>query len=322
MLNRRILRIKVFKVLFSCAENKGMTLKDAREAFNDSCEATRDLYLYMMSIIVPLTETARKQIDAAAAKFNPTEEERNPNRKFAENALAKLLAEDPDFRKAIEKRKFSFEQHDSLLWNLCVTIRERDYFKAYMASPKRSLAEDCKLFKNIFEQEFEDNEDLEKILMDMSIWWSDDLGYALSRCIKTFSTLSKTARWELPPLYASDEYTGPNEVESDRDFAIKLLQNAYNNSERFEKMVAESALGWKSNRLFVSDVVLICLGLAEAITFPEIPVRVTINEYVEISKYYSTPKSRSFINGILDKLIQNLVEEGEIAKTGKGLPLN
>ena len=318
MLNRRILRIKAFKVLYSSVLADNMTLAHAESQLDASCEAARDLYIYMLGIVSPLTEVARQRIESAKAKFNPTEEEKNPNLKFADNALAKLLDADPDFQKIFNKKKFSWQQYDLFLKKVMTSVAGKQYYADYMASPVTGLAEDCKLFTRIFEEEFVDSEELEKILEDKSIYWNDDLGYSLTWCCKTLKSFAKGERWELPALYQSEMMTGEG-VESDKLFVRRLLQASFTGFEKYSAMVAENVSGWEKERLFSTDVVLIAMGLAEAVTFPTIPVKVTINEYVEISKFYGTPKSRSFVNGLLDRLIQNLADEGKISKTGKGL---
>ncbi len=187
-----------------------------------------------------------------------------------------------------------------------------------MASPERSLAEDCKLFIRIYEEEFVDCEELESLLEDRSLYWNDDLAYSLTWCCKTLKGLAKGERWNLIPLYQSDMLTGEG-IESDKLFVRRLLQASFSGYEKYSALVAESVSGWEKERLFSTDVVLIVMGLAEAVTFPSIPVKVTINEYVEISKFYGTAKSCSFVNGLLDKLVQQLVNDGQITKTGKGL---
>ena len=318
MLNRRILRIKAFKVLYSSVLAENMTLAHAESQLDASCEAARDLYIYMLGIVSPLTEVARQRIESAKAKFNPTEEERNPNMKFADNALAKLLDADPDFQKIFNKKKFSWQQYDLFLKKVMSSVAGKQYFADYMASPATGLAEDCKLFTRIFEEEFVDSEELEKILEDKSLYWNDDLAYSLTWCCKTLKSFAKGERWELPALYQSDMMTGEG-VESDKLFARRLLQASFAGFDKYSAMIAENVSGWEKERLFSTDVVLIAMGLAEAVTFPTIPVKVSINEYVEISKFYGTPKSRSFVNGLLDRLIQDLADDGKIAKSGKGL---
>ena len=318
MLNRRILRIKAFKVLYSSVLAGNMSLADAESQLELSCEAARDLYIYMLGIISPLTKIAKDRIEAAKAKFNPTEEERNPNMKFAENGLAKLIDADEDFQKLFKKKKFDWSQYDLLLKKVMTSVASKDYFAEYMASPDTSLAEDCKLFTRIFEEEFVDSEELEMLLEDKSLYWNDDLAYSLTWCCKTLNGFAKGEGWSLLPLYQSEMIKGEG-VESDKYFVRKLLQSSFAGYERYSAMVSEAVSGWEKERLFSTDVVLIVMGLAEAASFPTIPVKVTMNEYVEISKFYGTPKSRAFVNGLLDKLIQQLVNEGQIKKEGKGL---
>lgn len=318
MLNRRILRIKAFKVLYSNAIAENMSLAQAQSQLDVACEATRDLYIYMLGIVSPLTKIARERIESAKTKFNPTEEELNPNVKFAENALAKLLDADVDFQKILSKKKLSWDQYDIFLKKVMNSIASKDYFAEYMASETSSLKEDCRLFTRIFEEEFVDSEDLERILEDKSIYWNDDLAYALTWCCKTLKSFEKGEPWKLLPLYQSELFSGP-EVESDKAFVRKLLQSAFAGYDRYFSMISESVTGWEKERLFSTDVALIVMGLAEASSFPTIPVKVTINEYVEISKFYGTQKSRSFVNGLLDRLIQSMVNDGKIVKEGKGL---
>lgn len=318
MLNRRILRIKAFKVLYSSVLAGNMSLAEAEAQLELSCEATRDLYIYMLGIVSPLTKIAQERIEAGKSKFNPTEEERNPNMKFAENALAKFLDEDVDFQKVFKKKKFEWMQYDLFLKKVMTSVASKEYYAEYMASEDKSLAEDCKLFTRIFEEEFVDSEELEKILEDKSLYWNDDLAYSLTWCCKTLKNIAKGENWSLIPLYQSEMLKGEG-VESDKLFVRRLLKASFAGYERYSAMVAESVSGWEKERLFSTDVVLVVMGLAEAASFPTIPVKVTMNEYVEISKFYGTPKSRSFVNGLLDKLVQQLANDGQISKEGKGL---
>ena len=193
------------------------------------------------------------------------------------------------------------------------SVCTKDYYAAYMASEEHSLAEDCKLFTRIFEEEFVDSTELEQILEEKSLYWNDDLAYALTWCCKTFKSFAKGESWSMLPLYNSELLSGEG-VESDKYFVRKLLQASVAGYEKYSEMVAEAVVGWEKERLFSTDVILIVMGLAEVATFPSIPVKVSINEYVEISKFFGTAKSRAFVNGILDRLVQNLVNDGKVSK--------
>lgn len=315
MLNRRILRIKAFKAAYSAALCGNFSTADAEAMLKESCEATRDLFVFMSGIVVPLTCTARERIETLRSKFNPTEEERNPNMKFCDNRLAQILADDADLNRQLKQRRFSWGQYDIFLRKVLDSVYSKKYFRDYMDSGESSLAEDCRLFVRIFEEEFVDVPELEQILEDMSLYWNDDLAYSLTFCCRAFEDIAKGGRWTLPYLYMSQMKGSGSNLEDDQAFVKRLLRLALVNYDRYSQMVYDSAKGWDADRLFLSDVVLVVMGLAEILDFPTIPVRVSMNEYVEISKYYGTPKSRVFVNGILDRIVKNLKEEGRIVKS-------
>ena len=300
MLNRRILRIKAFKAVYSFAENPDLTLKEIESGLDVSCESTRNLYLFMLSVIGPLTAEASARIEAVRSKFNPSEEELNPNMKFVGNSLAPFFAEDPDFTKILKKKKLSWEQYDVFIRHLYESVRKSDYFKAYMENGESSLADDCRLFTEIFEKEFVGNKELEEILEDLSIYWNDDLAYSLSWCCRSLEAIGKGASWNLPDLYMSDI---TKSKESDKRFVTEVVRKACLNFEAYYDLVAGNCSKWNKDRICVTDLALIICGLAESEVFPGIGYKTTINEYVEISKYYSTPESSAFVNGLLDKLI-------------------
>ena len=302
MLNRRILRIKAFKAIYSFTENRSVTLRDLEAQLDRSLESTRDLYLFLLCCVGPLTREAKSRLEAAQGKFNPTEEERHPNFKFAGNLIVSKLEEDPDFVKITQKKKLDWEQYDVLLRHLYDSIRAKDYYKDYLASGPNTLKEDAALWVKIFEEEFVDSEELEGILEDLSIWWNDDLAYALTWCCKTMENLGRGKPWNLPPLFMSD-MDETHSKESDKAFVTKLLRTAYNGYDAYVARINEVTPKWDLNRICSTDLSLIVCGIAESEAFPGIAPKVTINEFVEISKYYSTPESRAFVNGILDKLI-------------------
>lgn len=300
---------------YSAALNGNFSTRDAEAELKESCEATRDLFVYMCGLVAPLTEIARERIENLRTKFNPTEEEKNPNMKFCDNALARLLSEDEDLNKALKQRKFSWDQYDIFMRKVLDSVYSKKYFSDYMNSGKSSLEEDCRLFVKIYEEELADMPELERILEDMSLYWNDDLAYALTWCCRSFEDIAKGGRWTLPYLYQSQMKGATGEaVEDDQLFVKRLLSLTLVNYEKYSKMVYDSAKGWDADRLFLCDVVLVVMGIAEIVGFPMIPLKVSMNEYVEISKFYGTPKSRVFVNGILDRIVKKLQEDGTITK--------
>ena len=302
MLNRRILRIKAFKTVYALAENPEMTQAEALAQLEASCQATRDLYLFMLALVPALTDLAKSRIEAARGKFNPTEEEKHPNMKFAENGIAPLLSSDPDFRKLVEKKKLSWDQYDAFLWHLYDTLKASSYYADYMASEERSLESDAKLWISVFENELVDNKELEDILESLSIWWNDDLAYALTYCCHAMDDFAAGKRWALPELYLS-QLPGQEGKDSDKDFVVGIVRKAVATFSKSVEEIAKLTPKWDINRICTTDLALIVTGMAESAAFPAIAPKIIMNEYVGISKFYSTPESKAFVNGLLDKLI-------------------
>ena len=302
MLNRRILRIKAFKILYSSMLSGNVSLEEAESRLDQSCEATRDLYVFMMGVISPLTAVARERIEAAKKKFNPTEQEKNPNMKFADNAIAAILSEDPDFTKIIAKKKLQWDQYDAFLWSLYDSVKASDYYASYMAGAERSAAEDAALWVKVFENELVDNDKLEEILETASIWWNDDLAYALTACCHEVQALAGGKQWKLPELYLSQMQEGAGK-DSDQDFVRGIVRRAVLDYAKDVEEVAKLTPKWDISRICTTDLALIVCGMAESAANPGISPKIIMNEYVEISKFYSTPESKSFVNGLLDKLI-------------------
>lgn len=299
MLNRRILRIKAFKELFAIEMLSGKSLADAIKELDLSLESTRDLYLFMLSSVSALTAVANDRFAQLQKKINKTDEEKNPNLKFAHNALSPLLDSDPDFQKIIKKKGYDWGAYDLILKKVYASMQTKDYFAAYLADPECSLKADCKLFIKVFEEEFVDREDLELALEDLSIYWNDDLAYSLTCCCRTLESIADGKPWSLPELFLSDTNKA---MEDDREFVHKLFSFAYADFDKFSAAISDSVPNWDKDRLVGTDIAIIVTALAEIVHFRNIPVNVSINEYVEISKYYGTPKSSIFVNGILDTL--------------------
>lgn len=311
MLNRRLIRIKVFKVLYSVVASGADSLIEAEKSLKYSCERTLYLYYFILNAAVALKNAAEARIETGLKKFNPTPEERNPNRKFVENQVSSYLEQDKDFLKFCEDHGLMWTEDLGLLVKkMYASISEKDYFKEYMASENRSLAEDCNLFIRIFAEEFEDNEALESFLEDMSLFWIDDLEYVLNVIIRNLETMRSQGRLPVPTVFLKDD---------DREFAVELLRAAMTGYRKYMDIVVSNTSNWDPDRVVTTDLVLIVQGIAEAVRFPNIPLKVTINEYVEISKFYSTRNSKVFVNGLLDRILRKMTDTGEVVKSGRGL---
>lgn len=329
MLNRRILRVKAFKTIYSCLINPEITLNEAIRQLKISNESTRSLYVFLLSMIRPLGEVARVKLDQRKNLFKATEEDLNPNYKFCDNALATLLDGDAAFERAYKKHNYpSWEKYDLFLHHLYASLSEKDYYKQYLASPERSLKEDCSLWAKIFENELVENEELweivENVVLDSApkakkavsddeaLYWSDDVNYAALFAAKAIREMARTGAFAYPELYLS---SGKEEFDDDSRFVQDLVTQAYLKKDQYLKLIMSLVPETRfKDKLNSVDLCLIIMALSEATAFENIPVKVSINEYLEISKYYGGEQSTSFINGILSNAIKQLVDNKEITK--------
>ncbi len=310
MLSRRLIRVKVFKILFGRIVAGSDSLIGAENELIASCDKTLELYCFMLRLPIALKKVAQARIDAGLKKFQPTPQEANPNRKFVENKFIGLLEDDVKFLKFCESHGLSWQEYETFVKKLYLTISSREYFIDYMQNEQRSMKEDCALLRNIFEQELEDNEDLEDILEELSLFWMDDLGYVLNSILKNMNAIAKTGTVTIPDVFQNED---------DKVYAKKLLTQSLVKYDEYSKLISEFVSNWDMERLVATDLALIVMGITEAVTFETIPLKVTINEFVDISKYYSTANSRIFVNGLLDRMLQKMYKDGQIVKTGRGL---
>jgi len=310
MISRRLIRIKAFKTLYAYEASACTDIPAAQKNLVMSCEQVKKLYYFLLNITSSLIDVAQEKIDTGLQKFHPTEEESNPNLKFVNNGFAKMLADDPEFGRFCQKNGLCWHEYDVFINKIFNSIITKDYYVNYMNSGNSSFEEDCDLFSYIFQDEFEGDQDLEAILEEMSLFWIDDAAYTLNVIISNIETTKKKKKIIHPSTFLKED---------DREFGKRLLEDAIIRYDEFIELISSKLSNWKTDRLVPTDASLIVLGLAEAEAFPTIPLKVTINEYVEIAKYYSTPNSRIFVNGILDKILQEKVGSGEIVKQGRGL---
>ena len=311
MISRRMLRIKVVKALYAHMKSDADSLMASEKMLVTSIDKTYDLYFLLMSLVVEMAQYAEQRQEAAKNKKLPTYEDLNPNRKFVDNAVIRLLAQSDSVNDYLASRKLSWAKYPELVKALYTQLEQSDYFKKYMTSQESSFREDLALITEFYTRELEESEILESALDEMSILWNDDLGFALIMVTRTLSNMRAShTDVKVLPKFKSIE---------DLDFARELFAKAAVNFDNYQEEIEKYTRNWDVERIAFMDNLIMATAVAELVTFPSIPVKVTLDEYIEIAKYYSTHGSSTFINGILDKIVASFIEEGKINKSGRGL---
>ena len=306
-----MLRIKVVKALYAHMKSDADSLMASEKMLVTSIDKTYDLYFLMLSLVAEMAYYAEQRQEAAKKKQLPTYEDLNPNRKFVDNAVIRLISQSDSVNDYLASRKLSWAQYPELVKTLFTQLEQSDYYKKYMASQERSFREDLALITEFYTRELEESEILENVLDEMSILWNDDLGFALIMVTRTLSNMRPShTDVKVLPKFKSIE---------DLDFARELFAKAAVNFDKYQEEIEKFTNNWDVERIAFMDNLIMATAIAELVTFPSIPVKVTLDEYIEIAKFYSTHGSSTFINGILDKLVASLTEEGKINKSGRGL---
>lgn len=311
MISRRLLRIKALKALYAHLKSESDSLMASEKTLVASIDKTYDLYFQMLSLIVEVARYADERQQAAMQKKLPTYEDLNPNRKFVENSVIHLIAESDSVNDYLAAHKLSWARYPELIKALYLQLEQSGYYKKYMTSQERSFREDLALVTDFYTNELESSEMLEEVLDEQSILWNDDLGFALIMVTRTLSNMRPSHRdVKVLPKFKSEE---------DLVFAMELFEKAAVNYDSNLEVIEQFTRNWDIERIAFMDNVIMVTAMAELVSFPSIPVKVTLDEYIEIAKYYSTASSSTFINGVLDKVVTTLTEEGRINKSGRGL---
>ncbi len=306
MINRVLIRLKVVQIVYAYYKNSGKSLKAAEDEVFFSLSKAYDLYSYMLLLMVGVTHYAADRISFSSMKVRPTESDINPNLKFVNNRFIAQLEKNEQLTKFSEKSKLNWVDNSDFLRRLLDKIEESDIYKDYMSSETSSYEEDKELWRKIYKNFVFDNEELDSLLEDISLYWNDDKFIVDTFVLKTIKRFSeKEGGQQLLPEYKDV---------ADMEFARSLFRNAVTNAELYREMMSANSKNWDMSRLAFMDVVIMQVALAEATTFDDIPLSVTLNEYVEIAKHYSTAKSGSFVNGLLDTITKKLCKEGKINK--------
>ncbi|PIF06686.1 MAG: transcription antitermination factor NusB [Draconibacterium sp.] len=312
MISRRIIRTKALQVLYAFYSNEEHSINNTEKELFFSIQKSYDLYYYLMLLLIDISVYAENRIEIKRNKHQPTEKDLNPNTKFIENQIISQLKENKQLETYLNQRKLSWVNHPDLIKELYLIMIESEVYHNYMESPERSYKEDERFIKRLFEKIILTSEELYLTLEEQSIYWNDDVEFVISMIVKTIKHFSKSAGSEqkLMPMFKDQE---------DRDFARDLLRKSVINHEELRELIKTYSKNWDVDRIAFMDVLIMQLAIAEFLYFPSIPSKVTMNEYIELSKFYSTEKSRNFINGILDKSLKELKKRGKVIKTGRGL---
>jgi transcription antitermination protein NusB len=318
MLSRRHLRIKVMQALYAYFQSESNDLNLSEKGLVSAINSIYDLYIYLMSALLEVNDFARNRMEEGRQKFLPTSDEINPNTRFIDNQLLLQFDINKDLRKNINRLKINWSDHQEIFRKIFTSFRDSDAYQKYMGASAVSYRDDKEILMYLLGEVMLDNEAFISIFEEKNINWADDIDTSAMMIAKTIKKwdASFDEFKELPPLMVSPDEEGDDLI---NDFVLKLFRKTIIRSSQSAALISERAQNWEIDRIAVLDVILIKMALTEFLEFSSIPVKVTINEYIEISKEYSTPRSKQFINGILDKLVSDLKAEGVLKKTGRGL---
>ena len=310
MLNRRYLRIKVYQALYAYWQGDGPNAARIEQELHLSIQRTFDLYLALLLVFGEVHRAAERRIEERRNKRLPTAEDLSPNLRFVQNPVLQALM-DERLDTASEKRKVNWVGEQEIVTKILRQFEASEEFQRYMALPEPTFKDHQEVVLHLFVEHIANFDQLQEFFEARSIHWLEDLDLACSMVKRTIEGVREGGKASL-----TDLFRGPDE---EREFVSTLYRRTIDQGAEHEQAIAEKASNWESDRIALSDMILMKMALTEARVFSEVPVKVTLNEYIEIAKAYSTPKSRSFINGILDKLFAEMKEDGRIRKVGRGL---
>lgn len=307
MINRALLRIKVIQTLYSYYKGGGQSPFAAQKELAFSLEKTYDLYFHLLQLSVEVTRYAANRIETRRNKLRPTDEDLRPNMRFVENAFIRQLADNEQLAGRLAERKLSWMNYPDLMKSLYEQIEATDFFLEYMQADGTDYEADKEVWRKIYRRVFLDSEELEEAVEEQSIYWADDLEVLVSFVVKTIKRFDAEAgaQQALLPMFKDED---------DRRYGERLLECALKNEKEYLDLINENTLNWELDRIAFMDILVMQVALAELCNFPTIPVNVTLNEYIEISKQYSTDKSGIFINGVLDKIVNRLKADNKLMK--------
>ncbi|HUS87538.1 MAG TPA: transcription antitermination factor NusB [Bacteroidales bacterium] len=312
MISRRLLRIKALLIFYAFNRKRGDNLEAAEKELIYSIEKTYDLYHYMILLILEIADIASEKIEIGRNKKIPTFKDINPNTKFTDNRLIAQLRENLDLRRHIKSRRLSWISYPEIARKIYSQMIEWAEYEKYMIAEKVTYNADKKFVSSLLTEIIYPSEDIENVIEEISIYWNDDLEFVIAMIEKTIRRFRENSgpNHSLMPMYKNED---------DKRFVKILLRKAILNTEPNSSLIENSTTNWEIERIALMDKLVMQLAITEILEFPEIPVKVTLNEYIEIAKYYCTAKSGTFVNGILDKIVRELRAGSMFKKSGRGL---
>ncbi len=312
MLNRRHIRIKVMQGIYAMHKHESENLDKEEKFLFQSIENMYDLYLLMLSALLEIRLKEEEYLDLASKKHLATKEERNPNRKFVENKLLTLLANSESLENAIEERAITnWKRNDDVILLLLEAIKTSELYQDYMNATTSSFNDDKNFIADLFSEVIAPNDKLYDYLEDYKLTWLDDLPTINTLVLKQIKQLkSENDTFLVTKLYKDLD---------DKDYVKNLFRKTVLNEVELSKEYIDKTPNWDTERIAEIDTIILKMAICELLKFPSIPVKVTINEYLEIAKEYSTPKSSIFINGILDNIVKDYQKNNRLTKAGRGL---
>lgn len=314
MLNRRHLRIKVLQMLYTFYNQKeSMDLKTATTQLLQSVDLMYDLYLYLLLTFQEVRNASLSKMDDRANKLRPSFEDLNPNRKLVDNKIIERMIGSHTFQDLCKRRNVNWnsDEKQEIFRKLFIEIEKSEVYFEHMEALENDFSNAKSFLVQLFRSEIANSPLIYNFFEEEEIRWMDDIDLACSMVIKTIKMSTEEVDFDFLPLY--------KENDDEKDFITTLLKQTVALDQESEHLIEEMADNWELDRIAKMDVLLLKMAFAELQSFESIPTKVTINEYLEISKYYSTPKSNVFINGILDKSLKKMMQEKKVLKTGRGL---
>ncbi|MCR5818479.1 MAG: transcription antitermination factor NusB [Prevotella sp.] len=306
MINRELIRIKVVQLTYAYYQNGNKNIDTAEKELTFSLSKAYDLYNYLLALIVAITQEARRHVEVAQQRVS-REGGEMPSQKFAFNRFAMQLEENRMLNEFMETQKMNWNDEPEFLKKLYTQISESQIYNDYMNSNLDDYEADREVWRKLYRAIIQNNEDLDALLEEKSLYWNDDKEVVDTFVLKTIKRFEEKnqSHQELLPEYDSED---------DKDYARKLFRATIMNANEYQHYMSEASRNWDFSRLAYMDIVIMQIAIAEMLTFPSIPVNVTINEYVELSKIYSTPRSFGYINGMLDAIARHLIDTGKLLK--------